>query len=716
MNLREFLKGNKDTELLWTLVVEQGWIQAGVWTIVGSEAQVIVISNPVAWEKDEDLISAADTALSSTVQALPQDTKEPNKVVFGVSASWVLDGQIKKERLESLKILCEKLTLKPAGFVTLPEAVSFYIKSQEGSPLTAVTVSPGTELTEVSVFRLGNLVGTTQVARSVSLFDDVVEGLSRFHLQDPIPSRFILFDGKEGDLEEAKQALMKGDWQSVSKIKLLHTPKVEILSSKKKVEAVSLGGATEIAEGVSKIRLIEEATKDIDSTPGEVSELGKSEDLDTGFVVGKDITHDQESESLEDEANLIQSVSQNEPETKKESRLSALTPIFAKVQHFWSGGKRSLFIGVSSFVLVAGGLFAFWWFYPKATVTIFISPQTLDQKSEVFVSPDTNSINFEDKILPGRVISTEQSGEKTSSTTGSKLVGEAATGEVEIRNVSGEELELEEGTVLIAGNGLEFVLDSSATVPANESTVDPGKKTVAVTADDIGPEYNLPKDELFKVGSYSKTELDAVSLGDFTGGASRQISAVSEEDRSRVLEELTKELEEKAQNELSASVGSDEFFIEGSITSESASQEYSERVGDEAESLKLSLTLKVEGVVVSKSDLFEFAQMFLAERVPSGYILRETQVEYSFSLDEYDEEENTYNLDGEISANLLPEIDTDSIARDIAGKYSSLAEEYFTRIPGFVRVQIGIFPRFPGRLGTLPRVVNNIVVEISADR
>ena len=148
------------------------------------------------------------------------------------------------------------MELKPSGFVTLPEAVSFYIKSTEGSPLTAVTISPGKEVTEVSVFRLGNLLGTTQVTRSVSIFDDVVEGLARFKMQDPVPSRFILFNGKEGELEDTKQALLTGSWESAATLKILHTPKIEIFSSEKKVEAVSLGGASEIGH-VSKINKME---------------------------------------------------------------------------------------------------------------------------------------------------------------------------------------------------------------------------------------------------------------------------------------------------------------------------------------------------------------------------------------------------------------------------------------------------------------------------
>jgi hypothetical protein len=85
-------------------------------------------------------------------------------------------------------------------------------------------------------------------------------------------------------------------------------------------------------------------------------------------------------------------------------------------------------------------------------------------------------------------------------------------------------------------------------------------------------------------------------------------------------------------------------------------------------------------------------------------------------LTEFNEDKNTYKLGGTMSANLLPEVDTQKIANDIAGRYPDVAQEYLAKIPGFTRAQISISPRFPGRLGSLPRVVGNITVDLAAER
>ena len=72
------------------------------------------------------------------------------------------------------------------------------------------------------------------------LIDDLTEGLVRLKPTETLPSRFILYDGKEGELEEARQSLLKFNWDDFEKFKFLHTPKIETVNPDKKIEAVSL--------------------------------------------------------------------------------------------------------------------------------------------------------------------------------------------------------------------------------------------------------------------------------------------------------------------------------------------------------------------------------------------------------------------------------------------------------------------------------------------
>jgi hypothetical protein len=738
MDLKSLLsKDANKKEYFWSLVIEPNWIQAGIWTITDGKAEVVATSPPSAWESDEELVSSADTALSTIVSNLPEDADEPSKTVFGVSSNWVKDGEIKKEFLAKLKKLCSELSLQPTGFVTLPEAISHFVKTEEGSPLSAVLVGITNENLEVSVFRLGRLVGTSHVARSVSVFDDVIEGLTRFASDDNLPSRFILYDGKEGELEDARQSLLSSQWDELEKIKFLHTPKVELFNPEKKVIAVSLGGASEMGGVTGVAGEEEEETKQEDLNKEEVENVqvptsGISAQ-DVGFVVGEDIKDAKVTPNEEGPQEKREDVvhAQPQPDSQQVSqeshpqsfKMGGITNFFSKlkisVTAFFAGkklpeaGSRTFLFGGIFFVVVLVGLFLAWWFLPKATVTIYVSPKKLDEKVSFTVDSSASSVDFGKKTLPGKTIKTSVSGDKTKSTSGTKTVGEKAKGTVEIRNGTSSPIRFSAGTT-IASSNLEFTLDNSASVSAALSPGSPGTATVDVTASDIGAEYNLGKDETFSVSNYPKAEVDAVAQNDFSGGSSREISAVSESDQKTLLDDLTAELKDKAKSDLISKVGADETLIDGSLVATPSAKQFSNKVGDEADTLKLSLDLDVDGVVVKKQDLFDLANEILKGSIPQGFVLRQSQMTTDLTLSS--SKNGKYQLDGSIGANLLPEINTVDIANNIKGKYPDVAENYLMTIPSFARAVIKRSPPLPGKLGSLPRLASHITVEVQAEK
>ena len=705
MNLKDFLAsgGGKDGEFYWALVIEPGWIQAGIWQIIAEKAEVISISPPAAWETDEELIGAADTALSAAIQTLPEDVSEPQKTVFGVPPSWVSEGQIKKEHLDAIRKICADLSLEPSGFVVLPEAIAHYYKSQEGSPLNAIILGVGSENLELAVFRLGNLAGNSVIARSVSVSDDVIEGLARFASSEPLPSRILIYDGKEGELEDVRQALLDTSWDEHENTKFLHTPKIEVIDPNKRVLATALAGASEIAD-VSQIGTVKQ---NLSEPEEEVSAK------DLGFVIGEDVA--EEKPQAFPQPTPAAPAEQEKPFFQKASPIGFLEKIKLTVAGIpGAPSKRVWSVGLAALGLLLVTGFIYWWFFPKAVVTVYVAPRRLEEEITLVVDTAASSPNFSERILPGEVIETEVSGDRTKSTTGTKVVGERAKGTVKIQNGLATTINLSVGTILVSSGDLRFSLDKAASVSAALSPSEPGVANVEVTAANIGAEYNLVKNESFKVSNYPKAEVDAISLADLTGGSSRDISAVSKEDVETLEKDLTEELIEKAKNELAAMVVSDKFFIKDVIIAEATGKVFSNKVGDEASSLKLTLALSTKGLVVVRQHLFDLAREDLKDKVSSGFVLRDEQLSAEFGLK--DESGTEFELEGSFVANLLPEVKPDELAEKIKGKYPPLAESYLTSIPGFSRAEIKLKPPFPGRLGTLPRLSKNITIEVSAER
>lgn len=727
MDLKELLgtKEGKSKDLYWAIVLEPGWIQAGIWEIIENKAEVVSVSPVTPWETDSEIIGASDAALSSAIQLLPEGLKEPSKTVFGVPPSWVDKGQIKEEYLFKIKNICTELSLEPSGFVVLSEAIAHLIKVEEGSPVNAIVTRFGKDFLELSVFKLGNLVGTTQVSRSVSFFDDVKEGLSRFSLADDLPSRIVIYDGKEGDLEEIKEALTDSNWENIDKVNFLHTPKIEILLPEKKVTAVALAGAAEIAGVMEIVQKKEELIKGDEFPQDHQNIVTPEESLspeELGFVVGEDIAS---KRPPEDEKKPVV----EQKPVYKENRIDLLRK---KVGHLFSKILKRFTVGTPKFngkknLVVLGfvaGIFMvlfllFWIFYPKAKVRVYVSPKKFEEKVEITVLKDSGSTDITNNIIAGKISSIEVSGEKTKSTTGIKKIGDKARGSVNVRSGYTDQngnyiaIKLSVGTALLSSNNLKFILTNATSVLPAVSPANPGTQITEVTAYDIGAEYNLAKDEVFRVADYPKS-VDAVATADFTGGSSRDISAVSSDDANNLLNSLTSELSGNAKKDLLNSIPSDQFLIEDSLTATASSKVFSNKIGDEASNLKLSLSLKSSAVSVSEKDLISLSQKVLDGVVPSGFYFDPSNLNFGFDREKDLSNATLFNLT--IKAGFLPKEDLVSLARKISGKNTSVAGDILSQIPGFVRAEIDNKLKLLSVFGYLPKLSKNISIEILGER
>ncbi len=717
-----------NNQYYWTLTIEPGWTQAAIWTIEDSTNKVLAVGPATRWSTEDELLNAVDASLSSCSASLGEQSIEPSKTVFGVPPSWVSEGQIKREHLDKMRVICSKLSLEPTGFVVLTEAIAHFVKAQEGSPLNGIVIGVGEDYLDIAVFKLGNLAGTVNVGRSVSVVDDVVEGLARFGIKDALPSRILLYNGKSAGLEEVRQSLIKADWaeEKNDKITFLHTPAIEIVEPDKKVVAVSLAGASEMS-GVKKV-LFDKKNKDEENESEEVEETVE-DNQDLGFVINKDINQDD---------NLVATTEKFELPTQKLSGLvnkykSKIVARFPK-KHFHTtpvaphltahsfdhAGRKSplekkpLTFGLAFLIMLAILGFVLWWFVPKAQITIYVAPRQLEERVALTVDPQSG-LDIEQKVLPGHSKGLTLEGDKTSSTSGTKVVGEKSKGKVQIRNGTSVGIKVNSGTTLFGPNDLRFVVDTQASVSAALSPSTPGTQTVEVTAEKIGSDYNLAKGETFKVGNYPVSEVDAVAEENLSGGSSREITAVSAEDLKNLEAELVEELTQQGKLQLAAEAGENEIFIPESIKTTIKDKNFSNKLGDEASNIKLSLSLSLGGISVTKSDLNELAKSVLVGQVPGGFVLKQEQIDINFSS-KGQPEGGKWLFDTTFTANLLPEIKPDEVARKISGKYPAVAQDYLSTIPGFVRTQIRLSPSFlPAKLAVLPRVVGNINIEIAAE-
>jgi hypothetical protein len=748
MILKNVLKKNPEgskQELFWSLIIEPGYVQSGIWRIWEESAQIMYSSGSMAWKTDEELLNSVDGVLSSCIQKIPDEVEEPTKTVFGLVSSWVNGGEIKEEHLERIKNICKKLDLKPAGFVVIPESLAYLMKLRESSPTNAVFIGVYEEDIELSIFRLGNLSGNTVVARSVSMFDDVVEGLVRLARSENIPSRFILYNGKESDIEENRQSLINSDWEGLTDVKLLHPPKIEIITPKEKIIAVSLAGASEMADINSVDENYSEGKdykNDLESPLFEPEEYETDEEIEKkendrsassdeemsaeemGFV-GDTVVQEKEEnidngdnfESAEIPSVVNEDGGSKKQNLKKLSITGATNPLklikfknpLAPALKFF---KKGIFLsGLMVFFVVFIAGFVWWWVYPKAEVTLFVSPKVLKEDFSIIASSDGDgqeSVSFNE-------IKISLTSEKTKSATGTMTTGEKAKGEITLYRTGGQ-VTLSSGATILGPGGLRFTLDEDAEL-ASGSASSPSTQKVAVTAEDIGAQYNLAGDTVFSVANYSTSDLEAKNENSFSGGSSREVSAVSKEDLEELFDNLLDELKNQAIKQLYENTSGSEILVEDSLVFTKETETYSRNVGDEATTVSLKLQLNFTAIVLNKDELIAMSRKMLEEKVPEGYILRDDQIQTDFDIEESDEENDEYEIKTIVSANLLPQTDSSEISKKITGKSLDAARKTLEeQVPSYVRSEFNFNVNLPGKLKTLPHLTKNIVITFSAER
>lgn len=697
----DFLKKTEEIkENYWALLIEPEWISSAIWQITDGKVEVLHTSPATRWESD--LIEPIDASLSSCTQNLPEDAPDPSKTVFGVPNSWIENGNIKEEYLVKLKKICEDLSLVPSGFVVLSEAISHFIKQEEETPLSGIVVGISNETLDISIFNSGKLVGTTSVLRSVSVEEDIVEGMSRLNTnEENLPSRIILFNQKEQELEEIKSLLNDADWK---KMKFIHTPKIEILEPSKKILAVALAGGSELGEVDGIVGKVVDSNTDTVTEEMPLEQVNKFASYEVNnFEEPSDVTAEDLGFTVNTHTAPVVQETIYVPQTFKlptVPKLNFKMPKFNLSRFSFSFGNKSLIMISSLTLTILVVSFILWWFLPKADVTVYVSPKKIEENISLTVGND----------IKGETIDVSVSGEKTKSTTGTKTVGEKAKGQVKIQNGTGESVNLKSGTILVSTGDLKFITTKSASVSAATSTTEPGFTIVDVEASSIGSEFNLSKDERFKVSNYPKADVEAISIDGFVGGSSRQISSVSEDDKKKILKELKDELIEDAKLKLKEKITEEMVLVEASFNTETNEEDYSNKVGDEATNLKLNLNLKISSTVVFRKELVGIAKKNLDGKLPTGFVLRDDQINYEFGSSS---EDGVFDV--KIIANLLPSIDTVEVAKKIAGRYPNIAEGYLRSVPGFVNAEIRMKPNLYGKLGTLPHISKNIDVVITSE-
>ncbi len=706
----------------WIILIEEKEAVVGMLT----ESGELMVSQEKGWDGEDpnSLVAALDSGIG-TCLAKEEGIPRPERTVFILPPFWVSHrSEVLPSRKKILQHVCKQLRINPEGFLVGEEVLANYYDD-------FVSVYFGSNYLRFSVLKEKSVEVQEELENGEDIDpEDVAIFLRQLNGKAMIPQELV-FWGKIKDGN--KDRLLSHQWQEekifdrVPKIKVFLWPEflkmaAQVIKGEVKLEVVPQKTSLAKEPEEELVTEVEPKSKPEPEPEPEVDAFGfSSTDVAQGEWGAGSKKPEEEAEPSEEEKPAVSKI---EPKPEQEQKPKP-KPIGAGLKKklpkikmpkisFAFLGQRWVFIVIGFLIVFGGGLFLSWRF-SKATVMIYVTPEELSDEVEVQLDSEAKSVDLDNGIIPADQVSVEKDGEKSRATTGEKLIGEKSTGEVKVFNRTAERAEFDAGTSLSGPGGLEFVFNNDVSVASKTADLNTGvdrwgETTAEVTAGEIGAEYNLAAESTFTIADNSEDDYLARNESAFSGGTSRKIRAVSEEDLAKLRESLSEELKSEAEKELKSKL-SDSQLISGSLEASIVEEEFTAEVGDEVDNVGLEMTAKVTAAKISQERLLKIAEQVLSEKIEAGYELRDGSLKAKLDVNEDDEEgiSGTLTLKGEA----YPEIDKEKLSREVISKKEDKAKELIRQsYPRIYRHEVNYQFPWLKYIGYLPLKPENIIIKV----
>lgn len=345
----------------------------------------------------------------------------------------------------------------------------------------------------------------------------------------------------------------------------------------------------------------------------------------------------------------------------------------------------------------------------KMTINLQVEASVFEKNYDVTVEKDRVNPDAQNSIIGGRQIIKEEEFEDKSATSGEKDVGEKAKGALVLKNESGVDEQVSVGTTL-KSNGIEFLLDSTVTVPKAELNQNGdkvlGQVSANVTAENVGSSGNLPAGTVFSILGKSKVS----AVGATSGGSTKKVKIVTKTD----IDNAKKRYQEKKSTDFleDSDIQKGEVMPEGAGLVDMTEFSVDKSVGDEAEQITAKAKIKFTTMVYKQSDL-DAILTGVAEKTLTdgkGLVLAEGD-SFSATLKEDKQNIGQMILDGKIKSHIGPKLNLPEMVKSWRAKPISKVKNDLSNISGAELKSLSISPSF--NLTLAPFLTRNIKINIS---
>ncbi len=438
-----------------------------------------------------------------------------------------------------------------------------------------------------------------------------------------------------------------------------------------------------------EIRKMPKVKEEVEENPGEEGQDSYEEEPDPE---PKNKVIDHRATSF-----LGKDLASSEAKPQKKSRIVAAgdgVGILDKVKRFFAQDKKRLYVLVGALLLI--GLFLVGYFVlPKVSIEITLAEAEVPVSKDVKASTAVTEVDHEGQIIPAKKIELTKSSSGSASATGKGQSGDKAEGVMTFYNSTDKEVKLPANTPVYQPTdpSIKYFLKSGVTIP----TVSGGigvLDDVVVVAETFGEKYNWNPsgDGDYKVGTYSLAEVNAKTFKQVNvKGTTKEVTEISDDDFNNLKNKLVEELKKSILAELATQVKEDEVMIEGTETTGEPKVTPSHNIGDDFESVDMTVEIIASAFVVEQDDLKDIANYLVTQQ---------KEIEGEIEVKDLDEVEvsngvvsgDTATFKLKVKGSVKASVDEESIKDAIRGKEYSQAAGIIRDLPDVEKYKINYSP------------------------
>jgi hypothetical protein len=664
-------------------------------------------NTPFQFTPDSFVVAIDESLTGAALKINLPENDEPDTIALIISPFWVgSDGKIASDKLKLFESMFKELKLRPVGFISYDEAIVEEANIADGYPISAIIVKLETSSMLVSLSYLGKVI--ERVSRPIiNPFDPSLleSALLDFTSDSTLPPLIIIIGNFQvADIDKVKNYT----WIGKKNIEtFLHFPDVKCYDDEL-VTQIYLATIT------SQFKQLP-PTPEPPPTPSpalpavetvEESTLVDVDPSDMGFVEGDNFIIPDIPETTPEVTPEMPSL----PPPKPPFRLPPLPSIIIPKLPFPAlGNVIILSIFCSLIILVP-------FYFSSAQVTLYITPYEITKTVGATLDPATKKIDLEKNIIPVNKKTFDITSSASVNTTGTKTIGEKAQGEIVVFNKQDKVQQLNKGSILIDTKGNKFELNSSASIASSSSdlslgVINLGKTNVMVTAQEIGPELNIPKETPLNFKDFSPSLLIAKANGAFSGGSKKEAQAVSPADKTTVTNRLNDTISTTIDERIAKELTNNPNILKDAVQTKKGRTEYSREVGEETDELSATIVSTISVYYFDETQKQALIDAYLSsepEFKSSTFNLKD----FVFHLDSIKSISDSLQCRLTINGQTVPKVDKLAIAKLISGKKIATADNILKNYPRVYKYKISTNLPFLNSINPLPFRITNITIEV----